>query len=86
MTRLSIAVAASLLPFLAACASDGDHVQEPVSAEVSGEAEEELDPNDPNVLMCPVTGVMQRIDEDADGHGSEMEGHELPHGGDMDDN
>lgn len=32
-------------------------------------AEEELDPNDPNVMVCPVTGIMQRVDDpDSAGH------------------
>lgn len=71
MTRLQLLLVAAALPFFTACTSDGDTAAEPVAAAVEGESGEELDPNDPNVLVCPVTGVMQRIDdEDGEaGHG-----------------
>ena len=32
------------------------------------EVQEELDPNDPNVLVCPVTGAMQRLEPGDDGY------------------
>ena len=70
-TALALAV-----PFvLSACVTGEKDTAEPIE---TGEAateetapEEELDPNDPNVLVCPVTGIMQRIDDDAGGHHSD---------------
>ena len=59
---------AALVSLLAAC-SNPEKAAEPVNAEVAtSDAEEtvELDRNDPNVLVCPVTGAMQLKDADGD--------------------
>lgn len=71
MTRIKIALAALAVPFLlGSCVTDRtDTTSETI---VTGEAstdevEEELDPNDPNVLQCPVTGALQRIDPTGEG-------------------
>lgn len=80
MIRSTTILSALALSFLAACTSP-EKADEPVSAQVTtdGESvEEELDPNDPNVQQCPVTGALSRIDPDAEGsvHGEGMSGDE----------
>ncbi len=75
MLRSATSLAALVLiapAFLTSCASDrgGVDVDRVGDASVDAAAEEveELDPNDPNVMVCPVTGVMQRIDDETEGH------------------
>ena len=54
---LSLALLA--LPF-AACASTDASTPEPMANETKASVEpQELDPNDPNVEQCPVTGELQ---------------------------
>lgn len=66
-TLLSLPIA--LLPLLAACTSPEKTTADPADAMVStDETEEQLDPNDPNVMVCPVTGAMQRIQPGEDGY------------------
>jgi hypothetical protein len=80
MTRIKTACAALVIPFfLASCVTD--RTQESAESMATMEASteemtEELDPNDPNVMVCPVTGQMQRIDDADAGEG--------PHRGDAD--
>ncbi len=83
MIRSTTILSALALSFLAACTSP-EKAEEPVSAQVTTDGEtvtEELDPNDPNVEQCPVTGALKRIDPDAEAsaHGEGMEG-DMPHG------
>ena len=62
-----------LVPLLAACASNDSATPEPI-APAQAEASvgtQELDPNDPNVEVCPVTGAMQLKSDAGSG----------PHGG-----
>ena len=51
-----------------------EQVEETSSDEAAPEA---LDPNDPNVMVCPVTGIMQRVDDpdSAGHHNDEMGAH-----------
>ncbi len=67
MTRNILIVSILVAPFLGSCKSTNSDPAEPLDAMVSTEeVEETLDPNDPNVMVCPVTGAMERIDPDAD--------------------
>ncbi len=48
------------LPLAVACASNEASTTEPVATETKASVEaQQLDPNDPNVEVCPVTGAMQ---------------------------
>ena len=72
MTRIKIACAALAVPFLmASCVTDRSHESadsmntievstDQVTEASTDEVIEELDPNDPDVMVCPVTGQMQR--------------------------
>ena len=75
MTRIKIACAALAVPFLlGSCVTDrAETTSEPLATmEASAdELEEVLDPNDPDVLQCPVTGALQRrsdVDAGAEEH------------------
>jgi hypothetical protein len=58
LPRLSLAFLA--LPMVAACASNETATPEPVATDTKASVDtQELDPNDPNVEVCPVTGAMQ---------------------------
>ncbi|MEM1448446.1 MAG: hypothetical protein AAF957_11965 [Planctomycetota bacterium] len=72
---------AALVSLLAAC-SNPEKAAEPVNAEVasSGAETQELDPNDPNVLVCPVTGAMELKKPE----GEEAVGEDHGKGGDYD--
>ncbi|MEO1698233.1 MAG: hypothetical protein AAFU73_13120 [Planctomycetota bacterium] len=61
MRATSTLLLAASVSVLAACTTPKG--SEPVDA-ASAEAavEETLDPNDPNVMVCPVTGAMERLD------------------------
>ncbi len=61
LPRLSQALLALLaLPIFVACASNETSAPAPVGTEVKASVEtQELDPNDPNVEQCPVTGALQ---------------------------
>lgn len=79
MTRIKIACAALAVPFLmASCVTDRSQESAETMNTMEASADEmaeELDPNDPDVLVCPVTGQMQRK-SDAMGdstHGDDME-------------
>lgn len=68
MTRNILIVSILAAPFLGSCKSTSADSPEPIDAMVStDEVEETLDPNDPNVMVCPVTGAMERIDADGAG-------------------
>jgi len=70
MNRNILFVSILSASFLASCKSTNADTAEPMDAMVSTEeVEETLDPNDPNVMVCPVTGAMERIDPDAKGAG-----------------
>ncbi len=57
-SRLSLALLA--LPLAVACASNEAPTTEPVATETKASVEaQQLDPNDPNVEQCPVTGALQ---------------------------
>ncbi len=77
MTRIKIACAALAVPFfLASCVTDRteESSEKMATMEASAEEmEEELDPNDPDVLVCPVTGVMSKK-SDATGDGAHHDG------------
>lgn len=64
MTRIKIACAALAVPFLmASCVTDRSQESAETLDTMSvstDEVTEELDPNDPDVMVCPVTGQMQR--------------------------
>ena len=48
------------LPLAVACASNETSTTEPLATETKASVEaQQLDPNDPNVEVCPVTGAMQ---------------------------
>jgi len=72
MNRSKTLLAALALPLFVACTSP-ETTEEPVNVQVEADAQE-LDPNDPNVEQCPVTGALQ-LKSDADGstHG-QMDG------------
>ncbi len=58
LPRLSLALLA--LPLAAACASNEASSPEPMATSAEARVEtQELDPNDPNVEQCPVTGALQ---------------------------
>lgn len=58
LPRLSLALLA--LPLAAACASNETSTTESLASDTKASVETpELDPNDPNVEVCPVTGAMQ---------------------------
>lgn len=66
--KKSLLILTTLALPLVACTSP-ETTSEPVDAMVSAEeTEEELDPNDPNVLVCPVTGAMQRLEPGDEGY------------------
>ena len=77
MTRSKTLLALLALPLVTAC-TNPEKADEPVQAQVDGDVQE-LDPNDPNVMQCPVTGALQ-LKSDADGstHG-DMEMHGETH-------
>lgn len=81
MSRIQFAAAALSVPFfLASCVTDRsqESTESLETMEASAdELEEELDPNDPDVMVCPVTGAMERRKP----AGEESESH---HGGDLD--
>ena len=68
MTRTKFACAALAVPFLlAACVTDRTEesseslaTMEASTQEMAEEMGAELDPNDPDVLVCPATGQMVR--------------------------
>lgn len=66
-----------ILPFLVGCESTRG-VQTSDTAEMQASTEEvevALDPNDPNVMVCPVTGAMELIDNDESGGHGDMDEH-----------
>ncbi|MEM6674317.1 MAG: hypothetical protein AAF726_15840 [Planctomycetota bacterium] len=80
MLRIKIA-AALALPLAVACTTP-EQASEPVEPQAAAtpttegsETAEVLDPNDPDVLVCPITGAMQRkSDADGDVHGEDGHG------------
>lgn len=80
MTRIKIACAALAVPFLlGSCVTDRAETTSETMATMEASAdemEEELDPNDPDVLQCPVTGALQRrapLGDGADEHHGGMD-------------
>ncbi|MEM9381521.1 MAG: hypothetical protein AAGB93_16320 [Planctomycetota bacterium] len=73
----------ALVSLVAAC-SNTEKAAEPVNAEVASDPAEtqELDPNDPNVLQCPVTGALQLKDADGEHAMGEDHGKGGDHDGD----
>ncbi|QDV08893.1 hypothetical protein Poly30_44480 [Planctomycetes bacterium Poly30] len=71
MTRIKIALAALAVPFLmASCVTDRSQESAETMEVSTDEVVEELDPNDPDVMQCPVTGALQRrSDTDGSTHG-----------------
>lgn len=60
MKRPLLCLALISLPFAAACASSEPSMSDPVGTDPKASVEtQELDPNDPNVEQCPVTGALQ---------------------------
>jgi len=61
MDLLRLSSAFLLLPLItASCASTEAQAPEPIAGEAKASVEtQELDPNDPNVEQCPVTGALQ---------------------------
>lgn len=68
MTRNILIVSILAAPFLGSCKSTSADSAESLDAMVSTEeVAETLDPSDPNVETCPVTGAMRRIDAEGAG-------------------
>ena len=61
MTRIKIAIAALAVPFLmASCVTDRSQESAETMEVSTDEVVDELDPNDPDVMQCPVTGALKR--------------------------
>lgn len=80
MTRIKIVYAAFAIPFLlGSCVTDRAETTSESLTTIEAstdEIEEELDPNDPDVLQCPVTGALQRrapLEDGADEHHGGMD-------------
>lgn len=69
MKKTILILSAAVLPLVACNTPEQGAERLDADASVAtDELEEELDPNDPNVLVCPVTGAMQRLEPGDDGY------------------
>ena len=63
MKKSILILGAAVLPLVACNGPEkGTERLDSDASAATDEVQEELDPNDPNVLVCPVTGAMQRLE------------------------